>query len=433
MKFVMPFTGSRGDVQPGLVLASELSARGHEVTFGAPPNLVAFAEAATAGRTSVSVVPFGPDTRALLESDLVRTRIKSKNLRTRWATLAELANFGWDDMAESVLSMGAHADMAIAGTLGQELVFNYAESQSIPFAALHYCPIRSNRSMSVVPSRTMPGVVNRATWRILESMRWSSMKKRENAQRRALGLENASRPLPGRIASYGGIEIQAYDSAFFPGLRQEWADRRPFVGFLEPDGGESSGSTGVLGSGSILGSPLRSWIESGTAPVYFGFGSMPVKDPTGLVSMIEDVCARGGYRAVVSSGWSTLDERIDADSSVAVVGSVDHGALFPLCRAAVHHGGAGTTAASVRAGLPTMVCWFSADQPFWGAALERTGAGCSAKFVELDRDILAAGIETLMRPDTASRARQLAAAMTSSADTRRAAVRLIEGAVHQNS
>src|SRR5690348_5472396 len=111
MKFVMPFTGSRGDVQPGLVLASELSARGHEVTFGGPPNRVAFAEAATSGRTSVSVVAFGPDTRALLESDLVRTRIKSKNLRTRWAALAELANFGWDDMAESVLSKGAHADM----------------------------------------------------------------------------------------------------------------------------------------------------------------------------------------------------------------------------------------------------------------------------------------------------------------------------------
>lgn len=78
MKFVLPFTGSRGDIAPGLALGIELAGRGHEVVFGAPPNLVTFATAATASVSGISIVSFGPDTQALLESDLVRTRIKSR-------------------------------------------------------------------------------------------------------------------------------------------------------------------------------------------------------------------------------------------------------------------------------------------------------------------------------------------------------------------
>ncbi|WP_338893046.1 glycosyltransferase [Rhodococcus sovatensis] len=426
MKFVLPFTGSRGDIAPGLALGIELAGRGHEVVFGAPPNLVTFATAATASASGISIVSFGPDTQALLESDLVRTRIKSRNPRVRTAALAELANFGWDDMTEQLSQMSVGADAAVAGTLGQEMTFNCAEALSIPFFALHYCPLRSNGSVSVLPGRELPGIVNRGTWRILESLRWRSMKNRENSQRTALGLPAASQPLSTRIARYGGIEIQAYDSSFFPGLSQEWGKRRPFVGFLE-----LSAATTTSAPESTCDSPLRRWIDEGPPPLYFGFGSMPVQDPPALMDMIEDVCRSGGHRAVVSSGWSALDEFMDPTAAVATVGPVDHATLFPLCRAAIHHGGAGTTAASIRAGLPTMTCWFSADQPFWGAALTRTGAGTSAKFTTLTTDTLASGIATLLRTDTASRAAELADSMTPASDSLQAAADLIEGVTHQ--
>lgn len=426
MKFVLPFTGSRGDVAPGLALGIELAGRGHEVTFGAPPNLVTFATAATESTAGISIVPFGPDTQALLESDLVRTRIKSRNPRVRTAALAELANFGWDDMTEQLSQMSVGADAAVAGTLGQEMTFNCAEALSIPFIALHYCPLRSNGSVSVLPGRELPAIVNRGTWRILESMRWRSMKERENIQRTVLGLPAASQPLSTRIARYGGIEIQAYESSFFPGLSQEWDEARPFVGFLE-----LPAATTTTGMESTSGSPLGRWIDEGTPPLYFGFGSMPVRDPSALVAMIEDVCRIGGHRAVVSSGWSAIDESVDPTAAVATVGPVNHATLFPLCRAAIHHGGAGTTAASIRAGLPTMTCWFSADQPFWGAALTRTGAGTSAKFTTLTTDTLAAGIDTLLRPETAARAAELADSMTPAMDSLRVAADLIEGATHQ--
>ena len=427
MRFVLPFTGSRGDVQPGLALALELATRGHHIDFGAPPNLVSFATAVTKSVDAISVTPFGPDTKALLESDLVRVRIKSRNPRTRLAALAELAGVGWDDMAEQLSSLAGDADAVITGTLGQEMAFNIAEAQSIPFLALHYCPVRSNGSMSVVPGRSLPTAVNRATWWLLEAMRWNSMKTRENKQRTALGLAEARSPLSRRIADHGGTEIQAYDSAFFPGLADEWGSPRPFVGFLE-----LPSSAGSLGSARAADSALREWIAEGPPPLYFGFGSMPVRDPASLMDTITRTCEAGNHRAVVSSGWSAIDERVDRSHAVAVVGPVDHASILPMCRAAIHHGGAGTTAASIRAALPTMICWFSADQPFWGAALTRTGAGHSIAFSRLDSDTLTHGLDILLTPDTAARASRLAKSMTAPADAVRAAADLAETAVHQN-
>lgn len=442
MKFVLPFTGSRGDVQPGLALGIELAGRGHEVVFGAPPNLVDFATDAarltvghvhtggdvhtggerTAG--SITVLPFGPDTKALLESPLVRVRIKSRNPRVRFAALAELANFGWDQMVSELGEFAIGADAIVTGTLGQEMAFNAAEAQDIPFLALHYCPIRRNGSMSVSPTRRLPAFVNRATWSLLETMRWRSMRERENAHRASLGLPDATQPLPKRIEQYGGIEIQAYDGALFPGLDAEWGNTRPFVGFLE-----LPPSDPPLGADLGVGSPLRVWIDSGSAPLYFGFGSMPVRDPESLVDTITEVCVATGHRALISSGWSAITERIDLGSSVATVGPVDHASVFPLCRAVIHHGGAGTTAAGIRAGRPTMVCWFSADQPFWGAALTRTGAGVSTKFSRLDSRTLTRALDTLLSRETSYRAKQLGAATTPAHEAVRVAADLAESAV----
>lgn len=126
MKFVMPFNGSRGDVTPGIALGVELADRGHDVVFGAPPNLLDFARAKTAESERVSVVSFGPDTQRLLESELIRVRIKSRNPRTRMAALAELANHGWDQMTAELEQMAQDCHGIVTGSLGQEMAFNMA-------------------------------------------------------------------------------------------------------------------------------------------------------------------------------------------------------------------------------------------------------------------------------------------------------------------
>ncbi|MFY2786581.1 glycosyltransferase [Rhodococcus sp. MALMAid1271] len=401
MKFVMPFNGSRGDVAPGIALGVELAHRGHDVVFGAPPNLVDFARAKTAAYERVEVVSFGPDTHSLLESELIRVRIKSRNPRTRLTALAELATHGWDQMAAELEQMTVDCDALVTGSLGQEMAFNMAESVGSAFLALHYCPLRKNDVVPVSPGFTLPGALNRSMWALAENLRFKSMKARENEQRAALGLAPTGDSLPVRCARYGGVEIQAYESTLFPGLAEQWGPLRPFVGFLG------------LSSGHLDTDPaVDRWLRSGSAPVYFGFGSMPVPDPAALLRMIHSVTERLGVRALVCAGWSDLvsAESIAAQQNpnVMVVDSVDHASVFPRCMAAVHHGGAGTTAASARAGLPTLVCWFSADQPFWGAALRRIGAGSSTKFSKLSEPVLLQGITDIITDDARRAARQLA-------------------------
>ncbi|MBY4128707.1 glycosyltransferase family 1 protein [Rhodococcus fascians] len=423
MKFMMPFNGSRGDVAPGVALGVELAHRGHEVVFGAPPNLLDFARAETAKSGRVQVVSFGPDTRLLLESELIRVRIKSANPRTRMTALAELANHGWDQMTAELAQMSEGGDAIVTGSLGQEMAFNMAEATGNAFVALHYCPLRRSGVVPVVPGVTLPGPVNLSMWALAEALRWKSMKTRENAQRRTLGLPATRDPLPRRSERYGGIEIQAYESALFPGLAEQWGPLRPFVGFL-----------GVSPGRQEIDPTLERWLHSGSAPVYFGFGSMPVPDPAAVLRMIEAVVGQLGVRALICAGWSDLvgvESVVARDNpNIMIVESVDHAAVFPRCLAAVHHGGAGTTAASARAGLPTLVCWFSADQPYWGAALRRLGAGASTKFSTLSEHVLIQGITDITTDAARAAARSLAdtvapthAAVAAAADIAEAAAR----------
>ncbi|MGV0802184.1 glycosyl transferase family 1, partial [Mycolicibacterium elephantis] len=138
----------------------------------------------------------------------------------------------------------------------------------------------------------------------------------------------------------GVLEIQAYDSVCFPGLADEWAQfdgRRPFVGALTMElPGEADDE-------------VASWIAAGTPPICFGFGSMPVESAADTLAMISGACAQLGERALVCAGSSDFSHVPHFDN-VKVVGTMNYSAAFPACRAVVHHGGAGTTAASLRAG-----------------------------------------------------------------------------------
>lgn len=123
--------------------------------------------------------------------------------------------------------------------------------------------------------------------------------------------------------------------------------------------------------------------------------------------MIGRVADRCRVRAVVGAGWSRFE--LDAsDDRVKVIGAVDHDALLLRCRVAVHHGGAGTTAASVIAGVPAVVCSVLADQPFWGRRLERLGVGRHLRFADVDADSLEAALRPTLNSGYAARARALA-------------------------
>ncbi len=102
---------------------------------------------------------------------------------------------------------------------------------------------------------------------------------------------------------------------------------------------------------------LKAFLDAGDPPVYFGFGSMAGRNPEQLAKLILEALAKSGQRGLLLTGWGGLRSELVPDN-VFVVDCRPHGWLFPRMAAVVHHGGAGTTAEGLRAGVPTVIVPF---------------------------------------------------------------------------
>ena len=119
---------------------------------------------------------------------------------------------------------------------------------------------------------------------------------------------------------------------------------------------------------------LNAFLDGGDPPVYFGFGSMAGRNPDQLARLIMEALAKSNQRGLLLTGWGGLRAELIPDN-VFVLDSAPHSWLFPRMAAVVHHGGAGTTAEGLRAGVPTVIVPFVLDQPFWGARIKTLGLG----------------------------------------------------------
>ncbi len=392
MKYAVAVHGTRGDVEPAAAVALELLRRGHDVRMAVPPNLVGFAE--SAGLAPVAV--YGPDSHQQLEADIFRDRY-TRNPVTVLRQAREYVVEGWQEMSRQLVEFAADADLILTGTTYQEVAGNVAEFYGIPLAALHYFPARPNTQMLPVP---LPLSVVRLVWPVGEWAHWRILKPAEDEQRQTLGLPAAHTRAIRRMAERGALEIQAYDEVLFPGISAELGPERPVVGSMS------------LQLPTEVDAAVSTWIEEGSPPIYFGFGSMPVDDPTKAVEMISDVCADLGERALICSGVLEIDPDAANADHVTIVGSVNHAAVFPRCRAIVHHGGAGTTAASVRSGVPTLVLWVGADQPVWGRQIARLGVGAQRRYSKTTAATLRDDLRTVLSQECLRRAREVAVTMT---------------------
>ncbi len=385
MRFVLAGYGSRGDVEPCAAVGRELLRRGHDVRMAAPPDMLGFAE--SAGLTAVA---YGPDTREQMNAaaDFVR---RVQNPMSALPEVMEQLTRTWAAKSATLTSLADGADLLLAGMNEQELAATIAERHGIPLVALHFFP----------PQILSTGLL------------YSSMTQgAANAQRRALGLAETTEPSP------ASVEIQGYDEFCLPGLAASWADaaaRRPFVGAL------------TLELPTDADDEVLSWVAAGTPPICFGLGSTPIASPADMVAMIGAACAQLGERALICSGPNDFSN-VPHFEHVKVVGAVNHSAVLPACRAVVHHGGAGTTAAGMRAGIPTLILWLWLDQPIWAAALERLEIGSGRHFSATTQESLVADLQAILTPQCAARAREVAAKMTRPAESAARAADLVEEA-----
>ncbi|MGE2727299.1 glycosyltransferase [Mycolicibacterium pulveris] len=413
MRFVLSSYGGRGDIEPAVVVGRELQRRGHDVCIAVPPNLIGFAVAA-----GLEAIGYGLDSAPILNLQreyftcYSRTPWKLKELKRMARETEQFATECWADMTTTLMAAADGADLLLTGLIFEQPAANVAEALDMPLATLHYFPYRAHGQLLPL----VPPPLSRTAMTVNDWLAWRGTREDEDAQRRELGLPKATAPAPRRIAERGALEIQAYDRLCFPKLADEWAKwngKRPFVGAL------------ALESPTDADEEAAEWIAAGPPPIFFGFGSVPIGSPAETIDMIGAACARLGERALVGAGGTDF-ENVPRFDHVKVVGQVNYAAIFPRCRAVVHHGGSGTLAACLRAGVPQLILWTLPDQPFFAAQLKRMKVGAGQRFSATTEKSLLGGLRRILAPRYRVRAREMAPHITKPSESASAAADLVE-------
>ena len=413
MKFVLANWGTRGEVEPYVAVGRELVRRGHEVAMAVAPEMVGFTEAA-----GPAAVAYGPELRAILDPHrdywtcLFSTPWRIQELRKLLREFGEPLGQSRGEVSKALTSLADGADLLLTGMNFEDVAVNVAEYCDIPFATLHIFPLRANGQL--LPF--LPAPLGRSAMTVFEWLAWRGQQKDEDVQRRELGLPEGTGPWQRRITNHGSLEIQAYDEVCYPGLAAEWAKwdgQRPFVGAL------------TLELPTDTDDEVASWIAAGAPPICFGFGSVGVESAADTLAMISSVCAELGERALICAAGTDFSS-VAHSQHVKVVGVMNYAAALPACRAFVHHGGAGTTNAGLRAGLPTLILWTLPDQAAWGSRVKGLKVGTGRRFSATTRESMIADLRTVLAPQCLSRARELASRMTKPAESVATAADLVE-------
>lgn len=388
MKIALLSAGTRGDVQPFLALAWALRDRGHSVRLAVPANFLTLA--ALAGFEAFSL---GVDAEAMLASDLGRQALLRGDLLAFAQLLLQVDRAHDAEANVGAASAMADADVAVSNLLVAERSSALAAKGRIPLALVCAAPLAPTGAFpSPLLTTWNPriGWLNRwITDLIFRLVVWT-VRKPIRDSRAALGVAPFRRHSLSEADRRGGLVLHAWSEALV---------ERPFdyganhlvTGFW----GVPAGLRAAMGE-TELDAASTAWLDNGQPPFFFGFGSMPVLDPQRTLADIATAAERTGTRALVSAGWSNLNT---TDTPTLLVRrAFDHARVMPRCAGAIHHGGAGTTAASLTAGLPTWVCAVLAEQPWWGSRCAALGVGGWSKLRDANADQFTRAIEVLQRP-----------------------------------
>ncbi|MFL6688627.1 MAG: glycosyltransferase [Alphaproteobacteria bacterium] len=370
--------GSRGDVQPPAAFALGLAQRGHNVRFIAPSEFAFLVEG-----FPVEFCGLSGDMRQMMANTVAGDQNPVAILRDLVNGYSEVATL-W---AAQAREHARAADLLIgigAASLGAAVM---GEALGIPFVVGFAVPVIPTAAFpSPAFSLYLPRCTNRLQHALAFHMLWQFARPIGNRICRELFGETLSWRRPSEaLAGAAGPVLIAVSPSVIP-QPEDWTGRAELTGYWFLD--------------SKAWQPPRSlsdFLQAGSPPIYVGFGSMTMPKPAQMLQTIMSAIARTGCRAIVSAGWAGLNPQT-VSSAIFAVDDVPHDWLFPHVASVVHHGGAGTTAAALRAGKPSVVVPFFSDQPFWGRRLETLGAGAATiPHSRLSADELAWAIERSVR------------------------------------
>jgi UDP:flavonoid glycosyltransferase YjiC (YdhE family) len=383
MRVLLAPHGSRGDVQPMLALARALRDRRHSAAFVAPANFVPWIESHGFAASSNGI-----DVEAVLQS----AGADLHSLRWQMRHLGE----GVDALFASVARASDDADL-IVGSGIQMAAASVAEWRGVPCANAVFCPCALPSAAAPPPpvkTQTLPRWVNRLLWDASGPLVSLAIRSHINRGRATLGLGGVRDVLEHLVAD---LALVAADPDLAP---------------LADDAPRRAVATDAwtLDAAGPLAPRVDEFLSRDPSPVYIGFGSMIAKDVDSLAAAAVDGVRAVGRRAIVAGGWGRLDRHVVAADDLMVVDQLPHDSAFPRVAAVVHHGGAGTTTAAARAGVPQVLVPHILDQYYWGHRIAAIGLGPRAVPADLaTADILADRIDrALSDPAIRSRAGALA-------------------------
>ncbi|UYN99861.1 MAG: glycosyltransferase family 1 protein [Devosia sp.] len=351
--------GTRGDVQPYLALAREMRSRGHEVMLVAPAQ---FADMAAAEQ--IGFAPLPAEFLETLESSEAKSVIGGsgggfgaglKLIKHYVGMMSEIFDREW----------------AAARDFGPDAILFHPKSlvsphiaQKLGIPAILASPLPGFTPTSAFPTPILPfgnlGPLNRLSHGLMIHGGGVLFGKAIRKWR----VDSLGLPPRGRINPPAAV-LFGYSPSVLP-KPADWGADVAVTGYWTLTAPAWSPDPG-----------LARFLQAGEAPVYIGFGSMPEADPEGLTRRVIDGVRLAGKRGLLGIVGGALTE-IPAGEDIHFIQSAPHDALFPLVASTIHHGGAGTTGASLRAGKPTTICPFLGDQPFWGRQVARLGVGPDA-------------------------------------------------------
>jgi sterol 3beta-glucosyltransferase len=383
--------GTEGDTRPIAALCRALLDAGHEALL--------FADRSALGSAHALGVPaqaLAGDIKAALHSTEGLSKLVRRGSRfTDTArALAELANDNTEEWMRDIAAAGKECDAIILSGLAAFAGLSVAEYLGVRAIGAGLIPITPTREFPSPFLRPglLPRWLNYRSHTFVNATLWRAFRTATNAARtRVCGL-------PPRKAVWTDHPILYGISPNLLPRPADWPSHAHLCGQWLPQAGAWSPPPA-----------LESFLAAGERPIYVGFGSMAGFDQQGLLA--EVVAAVAGRRALFYPGWSGV-EASTLPPNFFVVGDTPHSWLFPRMSAVMHHGGSGTTHSAARAGVPSVVVPFAADQFFWADRLRRLGVAAEpVRAGRIRASALARGIAFAESPGARSNAAALGARM----------------------
>ncbi|XP_062143947.1 sterol 3-beta-glucosyltransferase UGT80A2-like isoform X2 [Alnus glutinosa] len=401
LQIVMLIVGTRGDVQPFLAIGKRLQEWGHRVRLATHANFRDFV--LTAG---LEFFPLGGDPKVLadymvknkgfLPSGPLEISIQRNQLKEIIFSLLPACK---DPDPESKVPFKADAIIANPPAYGHTHV---AEALRVPLHIFFTMPWTPTSEFPHPLSRVKQQLGYRLSYQIVDALIWLGIRDIINEfRKKKLKL----RPVTYLKGSYSSPLDVPYGYLWSPHLvpkPKDWGPNIDVVGFCFLD----------LASNYQPPDSLVKWLEAGKEPIYVGFGSLPVQEPEKMTNIIVGALEITRQRGIINKGWGGLGNLAEPKDFVYLLDNCPHDWLFPRCIAVVHHGGAGTTAAGLKAACPTTIIPFFGDQPFWGEQVHARGVGPAPIPVdEFSQEKLVDAINFMLDPKVKDSAVDLAKAM----------------------